>query len=136
MYFGCTTLNRDLDAIFRVQEPWCHVSRCVFQECISEKSEAAARPGTSIAQSTVSTQSGVKSSGENARERYQYHALFVSTPACKVTPHTAHLVEILPGISLIVVCEVSFLRLSLTDPGGGQAGAFTTWSKNERVCQR
>ncbi len=63
------------------------------------------RTDSPTGQSVGSVHSAISS--DSPHDRYQCHHVFLSTPACKVTPHTLHLVEILPGISLAVVCEVS-----------------------------
>ena len=65
-------------------------------------------PVVPVNRSTASTQSA-SSSTEVLQDRYQFHPVFLSTPSCKVTPHTLHLIEALPGMLLVVVCEVRSL---------------------------
>ena len=75
------------------------------QETSQDTDGAAGRTSSPANQSTASAQSE-SSSTEVSQDRYQFHPVFLSTPSCKVTPHTLHLIEALPGMSLVVVCEV------------------------------
>ena len=84
------------------------MSNFAYQETSQDTDGAAGRTSSPANRSTASTQSA-SSSTEVLQDRYQFHPVFLSTPSCKVTPHTLHLIEALPGMSLVVVCEVRSL---------------------------